>query len=470
MSKSDSFAAAIVRWPVLWGSLASMGFYALVQKGVLRGEFVHRYFASHPVEYIAMTMFFVGLAALAIKAVDLVIQRAGVDEIALGPAPDAGQPIEDADMLIERLAESSGATNQNYGVRRLREALEYVQRKGSADSLDDHLRHASDVDLDRMQSGYAFVSVIIWAIPILGFLGTVIGITMALASLDASAIDSSISAMMAGMVIAFDTTALSLALSIVLMFSKYFCDRTETSLLSSVDEKTNAELVGRFEETGTETDPQVGTMRRMAEAMVAGCERLVSRQAELWSTAIQKTQQEWQTATSTAEQRWHESFREHGEQLQSATSASQQQWLESLQLCSEQLQTAITAGLSDSVDSHAKRLAEIEKSSADQNRLHWRDVQDALSASSKAMRQQHQELTKQGEVLLQVVDATGQVRELESALNKNLQALAGEQNFEQTVMSLSAAIQLLTAHLHGNGTVGDAPQVDLHTGTSGNAA
>ena len=46
-----------------------------------------------------------------------------------------------------------------------------------------------------------------------------------------------------------------------------------------------------------------------------------------------------------------------------------------------------------------------------------------------------------------MLEATGDVRNLESALNQNLTALAGAKNFQDTVVSLSAAIQLLTSRL-----------------------
>jgi hypothetical protein len=62
-------------------------------------------------------------------------------------------------------------------------------------------------------------------------------------------------------------------------------------------------------------------------------------------------------------------------------------------------------------------------------------------------------------VLTRVVEATGQVARLEETLNRNLAALSGSQNFEETLMSLAAAIQLLSARLGANGRPG--PHVTL---------
>ncbi len=46
-----------------------------------------------------------------------------------------------------------------------------------------------------------------------------------------------------------------------------------------------------------------------------------------------------------------------------------------------------------------------------------------------------------------MLQATGNVIKLEDALNQNLCASSGAKNFEDTVMSLSAAIHLLSSRL-----------------------
>ena len=76
-----------------------------------------------------------------------------------------------------------------------------------------------------------------------------------------------------------------------------------------------------------------------------------------------------------------------------------------------------------------------------------REMQQALVSAAGATIDHQQELVKQGEVLLKVVDSTGQVQRLEDSLNRNLSSLARGHNFEETLMSLSAAIQLLSARV-----------------------
>jgi hypothetical protein len=67
-------------------------------------------------------------------------------------------------------------------------------------------------------------------------------------------------------------------------------------------------------------------------------------------------------------------------------------------------------------------------------------VEGAVSAAAG-------ELAQQAEVLRHAVEAAGQVVRLEDALNQNLAALAGAKHFEQTVLSLAAAVNMLSARL-----------------------
>jgi len=427
VSQTRSHSRATVRQPLIVGGIAALGFYFLIHRGVLQGDFVHRYFSSHPVEYIAMTMFFVGLAALAGKGLDLAAQLGGLEETTLGPVPDGGQSPSAAGALLARLEEIPEHLSHSYLVGRLRDALDSVRRKGTADGLDEHLRYAADLDAVRMHAGYSLVRVIIWAIPILGFLGTVIGITLAIAKLGPQDLENSLPEVVTGLKVAFDTTALALGLSIVLMFTLFIVERLENQLLSAVDERTTGELVGRFQEIGTGSDPVVASVQRTSEAVLEATEQLVQRQAKLWETSLEEAQQRWMATSDQA-----------GNQLQEA------------------LAGAVRTGLLD----HAAALRETETTLAAEHRGQLGQLQQALVANTESLGKQQTELAAQGDVLLKAVRASDHIRRLETSLNDNLAALAGERNFQETVMSLSAAIQLLNARL---GSSGASPRVDLES-------
>ncbi len=420
VNKFMELGRAVTRSSLLWGALATVGFFVLVGAGAFSvfgaaaQEFVRRYCANHPVQYVEVTMFFVGMAALMLKWGDVMEQLKSAKTSLLGGVPENGQTADDCPALLAKLDEAPREQQQSYLVRRLRDGLEHVRLKGSADSLDDELKYLSDADDSRAYTGYALVRIIIWAIPILGFLGTVIGITLAIASLDPAALENSLNDVVLGLAVAFDTTALALSLSIVLMFTQFACDRAEHRLLARVDEHATDELTGRFLCHGTSGDPQSAALRRMSEMVIEASGRLVEKQAQLWEGSMEIAQRRWSEAATAAQR--------HAE-------------------------TVLAKATSQSLEAHADKVAEAAEHFARQNQELWTGVQASLDESTQAVVAQQSELIKQGEVLLRVVESTGQVAKLEETLNRNLESLAGSQNFEETVQSLAAVIHLLNTRI-----------------------
>lgn len=417
-------------WPLLLGAAGSSLFYVMVFRGPLNVPGMHRYFATHPVSFVATGMFFVGLAALSLKLLDVLGQYVALNSIRLKDPPPLGERAEDAPRLLDELNTLSATARSSYLGRRLRDALRFVTRKSTAEGLDDELKYLADMDAARQHDSYALIRIIIWATPMLGFLGTVIGITQALGDLDpkqlATDIQGAMDGLLAGLYIAFDTTALALSLSIVLMFIQFLIDRIETQLLAAVDIRTSEQMVGRFQQVGSGNDPHLASVERMCNEILTATKRLVGRQAKLWQTTI-------------------DAAHEHWSQLSTASG--------------QQLQTALSGALEQALVRHAGEVAKAEQAGSEQARHRWEQLQTSLSTNARMMQTQQQEMIKQGEIMAKAVEATGDVIRLEKTLNENLKTLAGAKNFEDTVMSLSAAIHLLSTRL--DGSTGEVPQVDL---------
>ena len=275
MNKSIRFMRSVSQSPFLWGILGSAGFYALVEASPPGATLLKRYFTHHPVEYMETVMFAIGLAALVVKAFDVAAQRSGLKSSLLGPAPNTPQPVEESDVLLARIERLPSRRQSEYYVSRLRAALEHVSRWGSAERLYDELKDLSDMDAARLHNGYGLFRVIVWAIPILGFLGTVIGITMMLTGAVQMATGSDQSSMFKifeGLGLKFDTTALALTLSMALMFVHFFVERAENSLLEQVDWRAQQELAGRFAVAAAGADGQLAAAERMGEVMMQGAD------------------------------------------------------------------------------------------------------------------------------------------------------------------------------------------------------
>lgn len=414
MNTANRIIRGIAKSPILWGILASIAFFSPFEAGVIRSPFVARYFTGHPVEYTETVMFFIGLAFLTLRALEIISQYQGLSSIQLTPVPEEGQSIDDCPALLGHLERLPIRYQGTYLVRRLRDGLEYIWRRGATEGLDDQLKYLSDQDSGRMHADYGLLRLVVWAIPILGFLGTVIGITMAIANLAPDALEKSLPQVTSGLGVAFDTTALALALSIVLMFIQHYVDRAESNLLAEVDRRAEAELIGRFEYAVAEPQNDATALRVVGEQLIQASAQSLDRQMELWRRSVELAATQWNRMTETA---------------------------------AKQLNDVLSAALAESLQQHAGQLSLIESASAEKNQSQWIAVQDSLAEATAALRATQEKLIERSEVLNRAVDATGQVARLEETLNRNLSDLAGTKAFEQMVMSLSAAVNLLNARL-----------------------
>lgn len=398
-------------WPVFLGGWATGAYFLLLLRGPLHSEFLIRYTASHPINMTEVALFFVGMAALICKLVTLLGEMKSSTLIELPEPVDGLSTEETCQELLEKLDQLPARAQTTYLGKRLRSVVQTVSRRGLADGIDEDLRYHADLDIGRQQDSYGLVRIAIWAIPMLGFLGTVVGITMALGDFAnqlgvgeaGGDLNSSMKGLLAGLYVAFDTTALALALAMFMMFLQFTLERMESQLLSSVDDRAATELAGRFEQLGAARDPVVASVTRMSASLVRSIESLGERQAEVWRSTVEETGR----------------------------------------LFSDSLANT----LDHSLQTFAHSLGKQEENALGQlqNRLgHW---QAALEQNASLLAAQQQEILRQSELLAQVANATGDVAKLETVLNRNLETLAGSKNFEDTVMSLAAAIQLLSTRL-----------------------
>ena len=425
VSKSKSTAVhqvlSALGWPIVYGLSATAAFYIFTLRGPLDLPTVNRYFAAHPVSFLATGMFFVGAAALILKLRDVMSNASALNEQLLPDPPTGGQRVGEAMRLLEHLSQLSEPVRNSYLGRRLRDGLQFVTRRGMADEIDEELKYLADQELTRQHNSFALVRIIIWATPMLGFLGTVIGVAQALGNLDASELatnaDVAMEKLLSGLYVAFDTTALALCLSIVLMFIQFFVDGLETQVLEEADSLATAQLSGRFQQFAGRLDPYVVPIERMSQAVIQSSEQLVGKQVNLWQVTL-------------------------GEM--------QQQWHQMMSLAGDSLRESLSVSLDGSLTSHADRLVELEKSAAAEAEARWKQWNGAIAENADCMIEQREELVRQGELMKSAVDAVGDVINLEKTLNDNLNTLAGAKHFEEAVAGLSAAIQLLGSQVGRN--------------------
>ena len=101
--------------------------------------------------------------------------------------------------------------------RTLLSALQRFATTGSIQAVSDTIKEQSEVESDRLDSELSMVRYIAWAIPSIGFIGTVRGIGEALAQAD-KAVQGDIAGVTQSLGVAFNSTFIALLISIFLMF------------------------------------------------------------------------------------------------------------------------------------------------------------------------------------------------------------------------------------------------------------
>ena len=79
----------------------------------------------------------------------------------------------------------------------------------------------------------------------------------------------------------------------------------------------------------------------------------------------------------------------------------------------------------------------------------WNRWQQVIEKNAQLLAANQDKMNQQTQLMGRVVEATGEVISLEQALNANLSHLQETRQFEDAVISLSAAIQLLSTRMTG---------------------
>ncbi len=390
----------------------------LIHFGPLQETVAARY-VSHPLECVEVVMFCTALSLLSAKLLRYRIERQACAREVVPPWEGKTIPASQAATLLPYLQKVPAHLQNTVMARRVAAVVDFLCRRGSALELDDQLRALADTDALALEGSYSLTRFITWAIPILGFLGTVLGITAAISGVTPDVLEKSLSTVTDGLALAFDATALALGLTMVTMFISFTVERAEQSILDSVDRYAERELAHRFEREGAEESEFFEMTRRNTAILLDAVEKIIERQARLWSEALQES----------------ESRRQQAEQRQQ-----------------ELLATSLEAALEKTLDAHTRRLAALEKQMVEQGDGLVGELAGLAHAVQANCREQQaslaqvtQAVTAQVEALARLQEGEEHLRRLQEGLNNNLASLANAGTFEQAIHSLNAAIHLLTA-------------------------
>lgn len=158
--------------------------------------------------------------------------------------PEDARPLQ---RRVEQVAERGGPYIL---ANMIRVALGKYAVSHSSQDVSDAVRTQAEVDLGRLVTSMATVHYLAWAIPALGFLGTVRGLSggLSMAGKVGQEIQAFIDQATRHLTVAFDCTLIALVLSLALMFLVHSVQRDEEALVIDCQQYCLEHLVNRLYE------------------------------------------------------------------------------------------------------------------------------------------------------------------------------------------------------------------------------
>ncbi len=241
-------------WPLLVLTLALVGFacfplrqWLLAQPAGTLAERLGRLFLG-PEQIICYCCFVWSGFMLLSRYLELRRQRRAFD-LDLLPTEDGARILpEDSRPLQRKIAQVTSRRGPYILANMIRLALGKFAVSRSGRDVSEAVRTQTDVDLGRMAASMATIHYLAWAIPALGFLGTVRGLAMSLslAGNTDTKIGDFLQQATTHLNVAFDCTLVALALSLVLMFLIHSVQRDEESLVLDCQQYCLEHLVNRL--------------------------------------------------------------------------------------------------------------------------------------------------------------------------------------------------------------------------------
>ena len=237
----------------LLGAMLTVGFYAsllLCEGTMLSDMFTQR----GPTPYVIAFLGFWSIAILFIKSRKLALQRRSLlCEVA--PADyDFVLSSATVDQVLEQIHSTVDDARHFVLFNRIVVALSNLRNLGRVTDVGDILRNQSEADESAIETSYSVLAGFVWAIPVLGFVGTVLGLSAAMGDFgsvlestgDMSQIKAALSDVTGGLSTAFDTTLVGLVAALAIQLIITFQKKAEQEFVDECSEYCSRHIVNRL--------------------------------------------------------------------------------------------------------------------------------------------------------------------------------------------------------------------------------
>jgi hypothetical protein len=298
---------------LLLGSAATAVFFAILASPRLNAAlpmaFIEKLTQRGWTQYAAVFLTFWSLSILLGKVVTI-LRRRRLFRVNLIPREACFTTDRDIDRVIDAIWDTSRRLRDTLLGPRICRALEHFLASRDIKEVGDVLREESDADFALMESSYTPVKVSLWTIPILGFIGTVMGVSDAVGGFgdfltgakELDQIKTALSEVTRGLSVAFDTTYVALILSVILMLIMSAVEKLERDQLYALEDygqnrvvrplaasAVAAEPLARMDEAAA---PDLGARTQWGQALTDSLNAAWDRISREWQVNRQALQQE----------------------------------------------------------------------------------------------------------------------------------------------------------------------------------
>lgn len=236
--------------------LLTIGFYVVANQfeGTYYGDM---FLKRGPTPYFIVFFSMWSCVILAFKWQKLFVQRKALQAAIL---PDQEQYVispATVDDVITNIYHLADDPKHFLLFNRILVALANLKNLGRVTDVDEMLRSQAEHDEAAMETSYALLKGFIWVIPVLGFVGTVLGLSDAIAAFgtvlaegaNTERIADSLKGVTAGLATAFETTLEALVAAIFIQLAMTVLRKSEEEFLDASREYCHHHIVNRLRMT-----------------------------------------------------------------------------------------------------------------------------------------------------------------------------------------------------------------------------
>jgi biopolymer transport protein ExbB/TolQ len=213
--------------------------------------------------YVMTVLFFWSVSTFLLKLSKLRFQRRALKKRVVSSEHDFVLSVHTVDSVLEEIYAQVDDPRQFVVFNRILVALSNLRNLGRVADVDEMLRTQAEFDENAMETSYSLVRGFIWAIPVLGFVGTVMGLSQAVGGFgevlsktaDPSQLAEALKLVTSGLATAFETTLVALLFALVLQITMTFLHKNEEEFLDECSDYCQRQVVSRlrlmpFEQVG----------------------------------------------------------------------------------------------------------------------------------------------------------------------------------------------------------------------------